>query len=367
MRTRGWQVGRIAGTPVILAPGSVILAAILYVLFLPTFGRLLGEGVGTYLIAVLLPLALLASILIHEVAHGLSARAFRVPVTEYVLTLWGGHTAFDHGLDRPGRSAVVSVAGPAANALIAVIAWLPITAGRGSAVDVMLAAVVYLNAILAAFNVLPGLPMDGGRLLEALVWRLSGNRSLGTLLAARGGQVLALAVAVWGLWPLVLGSGADTFRILWALLIAGVLWTGAQMEVRRAKAQRATAGVDLSGLVRPVLVQPESTTLAEWDAVGGSQQVTVVTSGAGHPAGLVQGPAAASVPTHTRARTTLRAVSVPVHATAVMSTTRGTQAVSQVARAAQAGVGTIVVVDDDGTGRIVGVLSVEQVIKALGA
>lgn len=367
-RTRGWRIGRIGGAPLILAPGSVILGLLLYVVFLPTFTQLLGEAVGTYLIAALLPVALLASILIHELAHGLGARAFGVPVTEYVLTLWGGHTAFDHGVDRPGSSALISVAGPAANAVIAGLAWVPITAGRGHPVDVVLSAVVYVNVILAAFNLLPGLPMDGGRILEALVWKVTGNRATGTLVAARGGQVLALAVATWGLWPLLLGGGPDTFRILWSVLIAAVLWGGAQAEVRRAKAHRATASVDLSGLVHPALVQPEATSVAQWEAMGGQHQVTVLTSATGAPSGIVQAPAAAAVPPQARMSTPLRAVSVPVVSVAVLRTTRGTPAVTQVARAAQAGVGTMVVLDGDGEqGQIVGVMSVAQVSKALGA
>ncbi|MGC0144590.1 site-2 protease family protein [Pseudactinotalea sp. Z1732] len=367
-RTRGWRIGRIAGTPLILGPGSVVLGAVLYVLFLPTFQALLGDSPRTYLIAALLPAGLLASILVHEVAHGLTARLYGVPVTEYVLTLWGGHTAFDHGLDRPGRSAVVSVAGPAANALIAGLMWIPITAGRGSDADVMLSAVVYVNAVLAAFNLLPGLPMDGGRILEAAVWKLTGNRASGTMVAARGGQVLALGVALWGLWPLLLGA-AGTFRLVWAVLIAGVLWFGAQAEVRRAKAQRATAGVDLSALVQPALVLPETTSLTDWDRAGGGHTVTVLTAADGAPTGLVQHQAAASVPAPSRPYTTLGAVSVPVPPVAVISTTRGSEAVAQVARAAQAGAGTIVVLGAPASGRtgIRGVLDVKHVIDALGA
>lgn len=368
MRTRGWRVGRIGGAPLILTPGSVLLGALLYVLFLPTFRQLLGEGVGTYIIAALLPLALLASILIHEVAHGLAARAFGVPVTEYVLTLWGGHTAFDHGVDRPGRSAVISVAGPAANAALALVAWLPIVSGRGHAVDVVLAAVVYVNAILAGFNLLPALPMDGGRILEAFVWRLTGNRATGTMIGARCGQVLAVAVAAWGIWPLLLGVGA-AFRLVWALLIAGVLWFGAQTEVRRARAQRAAAAVDLGPLVRPALVLPERATLVQWDQAGGAHQVTVLTRPDGTPVGLVQPDAAAAVPPSARPATALRAVSTPLAPRAVITTTRGAEAVAQVARAAQADVPTMVVMQEDpqGRGHVAGVLWVDQVIKALGA
>jgi len=368
VRTRGWRVGRIGGAPLVLTPGSVLLGALLYVLFLPTFRQLLGEGIGTYVITALLPLALLASILIHEVAHGMAARAFGVPVTEYVLTLWGGHTAFDHGVDRPGRSAVISVAGPAANALLALVAWLPIVSGRGHAVDVVLAAVVYVNAILAGFNLLPALPMDGGRLLEALVWRVSGDRAKGTLIGARCGQVLAVAVAAWGLWPLLQGVGA-AFRPLWALLIAGVLWFGAQSEVRRAKAQRAAAKVDLTPLMRPALVLPEGATVAQWDQAGGAHHVTVLVGADGAPVGLVQSAAATAVPPPARTTTTLRAVSTAVSQRAVTTTTRGSDAVAQVARAAQAGERTMVVVTAAGSGEreVAGVLAVDQVIKALGA
>lgn len=368
MRTRGWRIGRIGGAPLILTPGSVILGALLYVVFLPTFQQFLGDGAATFVIAALLPLALLVSILIHEVAHGLSARAFNVPVTEYVLTLWGGHTAFDRGVERPGPSAIISIAGPAANAVLAGLAWLPIVAGRGSALDVMLAAVVYVNAILAVFNLLPALPMDGGRILEALVWAVTGTRTTGTMVAARLGQVLAVAVAVWGAWPLVAGVGAP-IRMVWALLIAGVLWVGAQGEVKRARAQRATAGADLSPMVHPVLVLPESATVADWDRAGGSGHITVVTSADGAPAAMVQPQAAASVPPQSRAGTALPAVSSPVQTNGVLRTTRGTEAVSQVARAAQAGVQTMVVTtpDEHGRAQIAGAIAVERVIRSLGA
>src|SRR5699024_9745824 len=196
---------------------------------------------------------------------------------------------------------------------------------------------------------------------------VSGNRATGTMAGARGGQVLALAVVIWGAWPMITGVGAVT-RLVWAVLIAGVLWVGAQGEVRRAKALRATAGVDLGRLVEPVLVQPESATVADWARTAGTGQVTVVVAADHTPVGIVDPGAVDSVPASARATTTLTAVSTGLSRTAVLTTTRGSDAVTQIAHAAQAGDQLAVVAPhgEDGHRRILGILSVERVVKALG-
>src|SRR5699024_5726247 len=124
-----------------------------------------------------------------------AAKARGIRAREYVITLWGGHTSFGAGLRTPADSAIVSVSGPAANVFLAVIGW-----GLGQATSGMtglaVAAFTYTNAFVAVFNMLPALPMDGGKLLEAAVWRITGNRLRGTLLGGRTGQVLAVTVVV---------------------------------------------------------------------------------------------------------------------------------------------------------------------------
>jgi len=100
-RTRsGWVLGRIAGAPVILAPSWLVVAALLTWLFVPTVQSAV-PGIGTlaaWLAAAGFPLLLAVSVFLHELGHGLTARSLGIPVTEYVITLWGGHTQFDREL-----------------------------------------------------------------------------------------------------------------------------------------------------------------------------------------------------------------------------------------------------------------------------
>lgn len=365
--TSGWRIGRIAGTPLILTPGSFVLGLALFVFFLPNFQSALGDGAATYAFAAALPVGLLASVLVHELAHGLVARRLGVPVTEYVLTVWGGHTAFERGVRDPGPSALIAVAGPAANGVLAVVAFF-LAGSWGGPWGYVLAAVAYLNLILAVFNVLPGLPMDGGRLLEALVWRTTGNRSTGTLIAARGGQALAVAVIVFVLSSSLLrGTMPGPLRILWAVLIAGVLWMGARSEVRRAKAQRASAGLDLASMLTPVQVLHSTGTVADLQDHSGT---TVLVSAEGYPRGLVDAAAADSVPVKDRPTTPLTAVALALGPRGVLTELTGTAAVTQVARAAQAGLAVLVAIRQDpgrGTVDVLGAIEVEAVIRALGA
>lgn len=365
--TSGWRIGRIGGAALILTPGSLVLGAVLFVVFLPTFRAALGDGPLTYLLAAVLPLGLLASVLCHELAHGLTARRLGVPVTEYVLTLWGGHTAFERGLDRPGASALVAAVGPLANVVLGVGALVAADFFGGGA-GLGLLAVAYVNLVLAAFNLLPGLPMDGGRLLEALVWRLRGKRSTGTLVAARGGQVIAVAVVLFVLGSAVVqGRVPSLLTIAWAVLIAVILWGGARGEVRRAKAQRSSASFRVAPLLHPVGVHPLDASVADLDLDSG-QMVLVAANG--YPQGVVDVDALHAVPAHVRDTTPVQAVARAVPPHGVLTDLHGTSAVVQVAQAARSGLSYLIAVRPDesrGTVEVLGVLEVDAVIRALQA
>lgn len=356
--TAGLRIGRIAGAPVIVTGGSALLAAVLYLLVLPGFRATLGDSAGTFAIAAVLPISLLASILIHELAHGLLGRAFGMPVTEYVLTVWGGHTSFGPHVDRPGRSALVAAAGPAANGVVALLVWL--IAEPTTPLGVVLGMVAYVNVLLAVFNILPGLPMDGGRLLESAVWAATGNRRTGTLVAARSGQVLAATVAAFGLWSAI--AATDYFRAIWAMLIAGVLWMGAREVIQRLRAQASVEHVDLRSLITPATARRETETVADWLHAAGPDQATVLIDSGGQLSGVVDADVARQVPAHAQAQTTLRSVGRTLDHDAVLTRTRGPDAVAQVASAAQRGAHTLAVVVD---GRVVGIIAVSDVAAVL--
>ncbi len=236
----GWRIGRIGGTPLFLArswPIGVLVLGAFYLTGLVS-AMPLAQAVGYSIIAVF---GLFGSVLVHEVSHGLAGRLLHRPPEAYTLTLWGGHTTFRGPEARPRDMALIAAAGPAANLVLALVVRLLLIALRGEPFWI-LAPLAWVNLALGAFNLLPGLPMDGGHLVHALGWAVTGRRDSGMLLAGRLGQGLALAVAAYGLVPLLAGGGSAN---LWALLISLFLWQGATQSVRVARARQQVADVDL--------------------------------------------------------------------------------------------------------------------------
>ncbi len=363
-RTRGWRIGSIAGAPVILTGGSAILAIAVYALFLPTIQASLGQGVTTYLWTAGLPLGLMASILAHELSHGLTARRFGIPVSEYVLTLWGGHTSFAPHIDRPLRGALVAVAGPAANGAIALAVWVMLQVLPPSEASLILWFVMVSNVLLAAFNLLPGLPTDGGHLLLSGIWALTGDKLRATQIAGWAGYALAGALGGWGLWTAAVQG--EPFRGLWAILIAMVLYLGARDSLRRTRAQRAVAALDLQAMIEPVQVLSEDTTVAELvDRVRHDPRPVIVTDENGRPRAAVNNEALAGVNREAWAHTTLAAVSTPIPPASVITTIHSSDALGQIAAAAQAGHRTLVVIGGEAPAHVLGTLSVARVIAAL--
>ncbi|MFI5086691.1 MAG: site-2 protease family protein, partial [Actinomycetales bacterium] len=177
-KREGIPLGRIAGVPIVLAYSWFVIAAFTVITFGP---RLLSGtpalGVNAYLIALVYALLLLFSVLVHELAHALMARTFGWPTQKIVLNLWGGHTQFENFTATPARSLVVAFAGPVANLVLAGAGWIVISVLPARPDTLTLGVVgllanifMWANLLIGGFNVLPGLPLDGGRLVESIVW-----------------------------------------------------------------------------------------------------------------------------------------------------------------------------------------------------
>lgn len=361
--TRGWRIGTLAGAPVVVTAGWLLIAAVLVAVIGPWLQRNLGLGVEAYLWALSVPTLLFVSVLAHELAHGLAAKVRGIRAREYVITLWGGHTSFGAGLTTPADSAIVSVAGPAANVLLAGIGWA-LGGVTGGLTGLAVTAFTYTNAFVAVFNLLPALPMDGGKLLEAAIWAAGKDRLRGMLVAGRAGQVLAITVVVVSLGlPLVQGERPSISTAVWAVLVGAVLWNGAQASVRHAKAQMSARGLDLVPLATPALAVDAATTVAQLDLRAGAGTPVVVTEDS-RPVALVAAEAWRAVPAPARASTPVTAVATAIPPAAVLTVLHGPAAVARVARAAQAGARELVLVDP-GRG-LLGVVPVAEVVRRLG-
>jgi Zn-dependent protease len=259
----GWQLGTLRGVPIYIGRTWPVIAVVVIATFGPQVQNTYPDlGGGAYFVALLYTLLLLLSVVAHEAAHALVAqwRGFGVP--GIVADGWGGHTAYESDDVSPMSSALVAVVGPLANAILAAVGWL-VLQGMGDEREVaklLIGAFVFTNAFVAVFNLLPGMPLDGGYLLDAVVWRLTGSRSAGLTVAGWCGRLLAVLLVVWTVVvPLARSESPDTFYVLWTVLIAGFLWFGATGAIARARSGRLFARVRVRDVLRPVHLVADAT------------------------------------------------------------------------------------------------------------
>ena len=254
----GWRIGAIHGIPVYLGRSWPIIAAVVVVTTAPNVPSSTGEygGVFGFAVAVAYALLLLLSVLAHEAGHALVARRFGFRVDRVVADLWGGHTVYDSSTSRPGTSAVISVSGPVANLALAGIGYAVLQSlDPGGVVGLLLNAVTLTNAFVGLFNLLPGLPLDGGYLVHALVWKVSGDRNLALIVAGWLGRVVTVLVILLLVGrPLLLGQWPSLITIVWCGLIGAFLWVGATSAIRAGQSRRMIERVPLARVLRPALV-----------------------------------------------------------------------------------------------------------------
>lgn len=207
-RPAGWRVGTLRGIPIYIGGGWVVIGVVMVALFGPQIADTLpGLGLWAYAVALGYAVLLLLSVLVHEAAHALTALACGFRVHRIAADLMGGHTAYDAARATPGRSALVALAGPVANGVLCVVGWQVLPYVRGDVTGLLLGALAWTNGFVALFNLLPGLPLDGGYLLDALVWKITGRRHLGLVAAGWTGRVVTILVVLWfGGLPLLRGE-----------------------------------------------------------------------------------------------------------------------------------------------------------------
>ena len=298
--------------PIRISLGTLVTVAVLALLVHPAVARVEGISPGTALaVAVGIGLFMILSVAIHELAHTIAALAFGASVDHIALTLWGGHTQYSGGRLRSWHSIVISVVGPLSNAVLGAGAALADPLVRdGSAAAAFLFFASTLNYALAIFNLLPGLPMDGGRALEGLLTVLTRRQALATQITAWIGRGIAVLVVAYALWRTV-GSmgGSGLLVLLWAVLIASMLWQGASSALRTARLDEAVSRADLARFVRPARRVDAD---APVSLLAGLDPSTLLVGDETVGFALIDPRALAAVPVGAQGSTPVRAVSTPL-------------------------------------------------------
>jgi Zn-dependent protease len=259
------RIARPFGIPVYISPYWFVIAGVFVVLYAHGYTRWGVSPVHGYLIAAAFVVLLYASVLVHELSHSVVARAFDLPVRRILLYPLGGFSEIEREPPTPGREFLVSAAGPVLSLVLAGVGFgLDELFHPAGVPGVLLGQLVVANLLIGIFNMLPGLPLDGGRMLRAGVWKLTGRPSTGTVAAAWAGRGLAVAVL---LIPLVLflrsGSQVQVFDALWLAVIAAFMWTGATQSLRASRVRERLPKLQARLLARRAIPIPSSLPLAE--------------------------------------------------------------------------------------------------------
>ncbi|SCF58540.1 Zn-dependent protease (includes SpoIVFB) [Streptomyces sp. Ncost-T10-10d] len=310
----GLLMGRPFGVPVYVAPSWFLVAALITWVFGGQLERVLPElGAARYLVSLFFAIAFYASVLVHELAHTVVALRYKLPVRRIQLQFFGGVSEIEKESETPGREFVLAFVGPLLSLVLAGLFYVGMTfVAPGTVPGVLLAGLMISNLLVAAFNLLPGLPLDGGRMLRAVVWKITGRPMSGTVAAAWVGRALAVVTLV-GL-PLLthtgsLGnnprdlSGLDTVTdALLAAILAAIIWTGAGNSLRMARLREHLPELRARTLTRRAVPVEAATPLSEAlrRANEAGARALVVVDGHGEPRGVVRETAIVSVPEHRR-------------------------------------------------------------------
>ena len=303
-RSRALPVGRVGGVPVLLSPSWFVLAAVVVVTYGPALGSR-AEPARGYAAAACFAVLLLVSVLLHELGHCLTARLLDLRVRSITVTFLAGLTEVVDAPRTPGQAYAVSVSGPLVSLLLtgALVAGMQVTE-QGSLVRAVVGLLALTNGGLAVFNLLPGLPLDGGGVLRAAVWRLTGDRQRATVVAAQSGRVLAVVAVPLAVLVVVtlLGGRLTVLGGVSGLLIAAFVYAGATAALRGARVEARFAGVSAGALARPAEQVEARLPLAE--ALRRTREAgryaIVVVDAQGRPQALVSEAAVAAVPEQRR-------------------------------------------------------------------
>ena len=244
------------------------------------------------------------AVLLHEISHALVARHYGYRVESITLHFLGGMTAVDGEARTPRQEFWIAVVGPLTSIGIGVAAYLTLQLlPTQGVVPFVVGGLFISNVAIGILNMIPGLPLDGGRVLKALVWQLAGNPHRGTVAAGWGGRAAAVLVLLWPVLsePLL---GLRPTMITWvvAAMIAVFLWVGATAAMASARLRSKLPSLVARDLARSAIAVPHDLALAE--AVRRAQQeqanAIVTVDGTGHPTGLVNEAATAAVPQERR-------------------------------------------------------------------
>ncbi len=247
----------ISGIPVRIDYRWFLVLALMSAIIAVNVEPLVNDVTGSIMLGLSATIVFFASILMHEFAHAVVARMEGLQVVEIVLHPFGGLARFRHPPETPRAEFRIAIAGPAASFLLTILFGLLLAASSYVRTDILTLLLFFLalsNFLLAVFNLFPGYPLDGGRVLRAYLWKHGRDLNEATILTGRCGQLIAAGLIVLGLVIVILR--AEIFTGVWAVLVGIFLFDSASGIIREVNADESVLVEDIMSL--PAAVSPDS-------------------------------------------------------------------------------------------------------------
>ena len=244
MRRSGIKIGRIFGIPIYLHLSWILIFGLITYSLVDEFGARYPQWSNQQLwsLGLLTSLLFFGSVLFHELSHSVVARHYRIPVASITLFFFGGIASITRDPDSAGQEFLIAAAGPASSYVLAgVFGLLAYSTPDGSMPSALGTWLGWTNLGLATFNLLPGFPLDGGRIFRSIIWGITKDYSRSTRIAARIGQAIAYGMMGFGAYMVFLAH--SSVNGIWFIFLGWFLLTAARQSYSQVAAQGALQGL----------------------------------------------------------------------------------------------------------------------------
>jgi Zn-dependent protease/CBS domain-containing protein len=250
MGTASLRLFRVAGIDVFVhVSWLAIFGLVTWSLAVGYYPQQLAElsGPQAWTLGALSAILLFGSVLLHELAHSLVAKTRGIEAASITLFIFGGVSSLRTDAPRASTEFVIAIVGPLTSFVLAGACLAVSVAVGDPRVDALFGYLALINGLLGGFNLIPGFPLDGGRVLRAIVWQLTGSMRRGLEVAAGVGQLVAYAFMVWGVLQVL---GGDAFNGIWIAVIGWFLQGAGAAQLRQVRSEERLTGVTVGDVMR---------------------------------------------------------------------------------------------------------------------
>jgi Zn-dependent protease/predicted transcriptional regulator len=358
----GILIGRVFGIPIYLHASWFIIFVLITLSLRTQFTSQHPAWTPQqhWLLGIITSALFFGSVVFHELSHSVVAMRYKIPVQSITLFVFGGLSSISREPDKPKQEFNIAIAGPLASFFLAGCFYLVGRFFHGD--DLVTASTKWLwqiNVALGVFNLVPGFPLDGGRILRGIAWGITGNFQRATKIASTTGKVFAYAMIIFGAWQALNGNWIGG---LWTAFIGWFLLSAAQESYAQVAVQNTLVGVRASDVMtRDIPTVPRDMSIDEYvhEVLRTGARFHIVT-GAGTPVGLVSLDVARTVPHDEWTNTSIQAAMQPLDR--LHSTEPEEPVLAILERMRSTSISQMPVVSD---GHIVGMVGLDDILRVL--